>query len=175
MAAVTAVSITACRKIKTDGEPIIVTVPDGGGGTTPTGKYVTLSGHVSKNTTLLTIDNNTFSGLVYVDAVVTLAVEADATVKDAYAGTNTDALIVDSGAKLMAVGTQEKPIIFTSASSTPTPVDWGKIELMGKAAINQATVVHPAYISQRADLVACVGSGITIDHIQVTYAKDDAL
>ena len=225
LAAVTAVSITACRKIETDGEPIIVTVP-GGGGTTPTGKSVTLSGHVSKDTTLLAIDNNTLSGLVYVDAGVTLTVEAGATVKGAYAGTNTAALIVNRGAKLVAVGTQEKPIIFTSASSTPVSGDWGGIELLGKAAINSSNGGAPGlYIPEggfsinnaakdgyagsgdalvptpvnddnsgtlqyvrieyagyaflpnqeiNALTMACVGSGTTIDHIQVSYAKDDA-
>lgn len=222
VAVITSVSITACRKIETDGEPIIVTVPGSGGGTV--GKTVTLTGHVTKDTTLLAIDNNILSGLVYVDAGVTLTVEKGAIVKGAYAGTNTAALIVKRGAKLMAVGTQEAPIIFTSASPTPVSGDWGGIELLGKAAINSSNGGKPGlYIPEggfnnaagdglagsgdalvptpvnddnsgtlqyvrieyagyaflpnqeiNALTMACVGSGTTIDHIQVTYAKDDA-
>lgn len=222
IAAVTSISITACRKIETDGEPIFVNGPGNGGGNS--GKTVTLSGHVTKDTTLLAIDNNILSGLVYVDAGVTLTVEAGATVKGAYAGTNTAALIVKRGAKLMAVGTQEKPIIFTSASPTPVSGDWGGIELLGKAAINSSNGGKPGlYIPEggfnNADgdglagsgdalvpvpinddnsgtlqyvrieyagyaflpnqeinslTMACVGSGTTIDHIQVSFAKDDA-
>ena len=222
LAAIASISITSCRKIEMDGEPIIVNVPGTGGGIT--GKTVTLSGHVTKDTTLLAIDNNFLSGLVYVDAGVTLTVEAGATVKGAYSGTNTAALIVKRGAKLMAIGTSEKPIIFTSASPTPTSGDWGGIELLGKASINSANGGAPGlYIPEggfntaagdglagsgdalvptpvnddnsgtlqyvrieyagyaflpnqqiNALTMACVGSGTTIDHIQVSYAKDDA-
>ncbi len=221
--AITAVGTTGCRKIEMDGEPIIVTVPGSGNGGV-TGKTVTLSGHVTRDTTLLAIDNNILSGLVYVDAGVTLTVEAGATVKGAYAGTNTAALIIKRGAKLIAVGTQEKPIVFTSASPTPTSGDWGGIELLGKAAINSANGGGPGlYIPEggfnnaagdglagsgdavaptpvnddnsgtlqyvrieyagyaflpnqeiNALTMACVGSGTTIDHVQVSYAKDDA-
>ncbi len=222
IAAIISISISACRKIEMDGEPIIVNVPGTGGGTV--GKTVTLSGHITKDTTLLAIDNNFLSGLVYVDAGVTLTVEAGATVKGAYAGSNTAALIIKRGAKLIAIGTQEKPIIFTSASPTPTSGDWGGIELLGKAAINSANGGQPGlYIPEggfntaagdglagsgdaiapvpvnddnsgtlqyvrieyagyaflpnqeiNALTMACVGSGTTIDHIQVSYAKDDA-
>ena len=221
-AAITALSISACRKIETDGEPFIVVTPGNGG--TVTGKTVTLSGHVTKDTTLRAIDNNILSGLVYVDAGVTLTVEKGTTVKGAYTGTNTAALIVKRGAKLVAIGTQEEPIIFTSASPTPTSGDWGGIELLGKAAINSSNGGAPGlYIPEggfntaagdglagsgdaiaptpvnndnsgtlqyvrieyagyaflpnqeiNSLTMACVGSGTTIDHIQVSYAKDDA-
>ncbi|MEJ7587591.1 MAG: hypothetical protein WKI04_08525 [Ferruginibacter sp.] len=131
-----ALSITACRKIETDGEPFIVEVPGTGSGGT-VGKTVTLSGHITKDTTLFKIDNNILSGLVYVDAGVTLTVEKGTTVKGAYSGANTAALIVKRGAKLMAVGTQEEPIIFTSASPTPASGDWG-YRVLTKAAINSS-------------------------------------
>lgn len=223
MAALTSLSITACRKIETDGEPFVVEIPGGNSGTI-TGKTVTLKDHVTKDTTLKAIDNNILSGLVYVDAGVTLTVEKGATVKGAYAGTSTAALIVKRGAKLVAIGTQEAPIVFTSASPTPASGDWGGIELLGKATINSANGGKPGlYIPEggfnnaagdglagsgdaiaplpvnddnsgtlqyvrieyagyaflpnqeiNSLTMACVGSGTTIDHIQVSYAKDDA-
>jgi len=222
VAAITSLSITACRKIEMDGEPIIVSVPGSGGGTG--GKTVTLSGHITRDTALLAIDNNILSGIVYVDAGVTLTVEAGATVKGAYAGTNTAALVIKRGARLMAAGTPEKPIVFTSASPTPTSGDWGGIVLLGKAAINSANGGAPGlYIPEggfnnaagdglagsgdalvpspvnddnsgtlqyvrieyagyaflpnqeiNSLTMACVGSGTTIDHVQVSFAKDDA-
>lgn len=222
IAAFALVSITACRKIETDGEPILI--PGGGSGGGSTGKTVTLSGHVTKDTTLYAIDNNILSGLVYVDAGVTLTVQKGTTVKGAYSGTNTAALIIKRGAKLMAVGTQDAPIIFTSASPTPVSGDWGGIELLGKAAINASNGGAPGlYIPEggfnnaagdglagSGDAVAptpvnddnsgtlqyvrieyagyaflpnqeinsltmaCVGNKTVIDHIQVSYAKDDA-
>jgi len=221
VAALATISISACRKIESDGA--IVYVPETGGGT-GTAKTVTITNHVTKDTTLRAIDNNILSGLVYVDAGVTLTVEKGATVKGAYAGTSTAALIIKRGAKLMAVGTQEAPIIFTSASPTPTSGDWAGIELLGKAAINSSNGGKPGlYIPEggfnnsagdglagsgdalvpspvnddnsgtlqyvrieyagyaflpnqeiNALTMACVGSGTTINHIQVSYAKDDA-
>lgn len=224
VAAITLLSISACRKIETDGEPIIVTVTGTGGGTGPVGKTVTLSGRIIKDTTLLAIDNNFITGLVYIDAGVTLTVQKGATVKAAYSGTNTAALIIKRGAKLNAIGTQEEPIIFTSASPTPTSGDWGGLVLLGKAGINSANGGKPGlYIPEggfnnangdglagsgdaiaptpvdddnsgtlqyirieyagyaflpnqeiNSLTMACVGSGTTIDHIQVSYAKDDA-
>ena len=220
--AISSLSITACRKIETDGEVIVVTQPGTGGGTS--GKRVELKDHITKDTTLLKVDENILTGLVYVDAGVTLTIEKGATVKGAYTGSNTAALIIKRGAKLMAVGTQEEPIIFTSASPTPQSGDWGGIVLLGKAAINasnggkaglyipeggfnnaagdglagsgDALVPTPvnddnsgtlsyvriqyagyAYLPNQeinSLTMAAVGSGTTIDHIQVSYAKDDA-
>lgn len=224
VAAISSISFTACRKIETDGEPFVVEVPGAGGGGGVVGKTVTLKDHVTKDTTLRAIDNNIISGLVYVDAGVTLTVEKGATVKGTYAGSTTAALIVKRGAKLMAVGTQDAPIVFTSASPTPVSGDWGGIELLGKAAINSSNGGKPGlYIPEggfntaagdglagSGDAIApvpvnddnsgtlqyvrieyagyaflpnqeingltmaCVGSGTTIDHVQVSYAKDDA-
>lgn len=226
-AAVASVSIVSCRKIETDGEPIIITQPGGPSGpTNPASKTVTLSSHVTRDTTLLAIDNNILSGIVYVDAGVTLTVQKGATVKATFAGTSTAALIINRGAKLVAIGTQSEPIVFTSASPSPVSGDWGGIVLLGKAAINSSNGGAPGlYIPEggfsinnaakdgyagsgdalvpipvnndnsgvlqyvrieyagyaflpnqeiNSLTMACVGSGTTIDHIQVTYAKDDA-
>src|SRR5436190_6180652 len=160
VAAITTMSITACRKIETDGEPFIVEVPAPGGGGPVTGKSVTLTGHITSDTTLFAIDNNTISGLVYVDAGVTLTVEKGATVRGAYSGSNTAALIVKRGAKLMAVGTQEEPIVFTSASPTPASGDWGGIELLGKAAINASNGGQPGLYIPEGGFNTAAGDGL---------------
>ncbi len=222
-AAITTLSTTACRKIETDGEPFIVNIGGGGGGVV-TGKTVILKDHITKDTTLRAIDNNIISGFVYVDAGVTLTIEKGSTVKGDYASAQASTLIIKRGAKLMAVGTQESPIVFTSSSPTPASGDWGGIVLLGKASINAKNGGNPAlYIPEggfnnaagdglagwgdavspvavdndnsgvlqylrieyagnaylpnqeiNSLTMAAVGSGTTIDHIQVSYAKDDA-
>lgn len=223
VAAIISISVTACRKIETDGEPFIVEVPGGGGGG-PVGKTVILKDHVTRDTTLRAIDNNTISGFVYVDAGVTITIEAGATVKGDYASSQASTLIIKRGAKINAVGTPDKPIIFTSSSASPNSGDWGGIVLLGKASINAKNGGAPAlYIPEggfnnangdglagwgdavapaavdndnsgvmqyvrieyagnaflpnqeiNSLTMAAVGSGTTIDHIQVSYAKDDA-
>jgi len=49
------------------------------------------------------------------------------------------ALVVQAGAKLMAVGTKAKPIVFTAGTSSPTRGDFGGVVLLGKADINLDT------------------------------------
>lgn len=51
-------------------------------------------------------------------------------------GENGSALAITKGAKLDAVGTADKPIVFTSNKSPAAPGDWGGVVLMGKAPIN---------------------------------------
>jgi len=224
VAAITSISITACRKIETDGEPVIIEVPGGGTGGGATGKTVILKNHITRDTTLRAIDNNTISGFVYVDAGVTIFIEAGATVKGDYASSQASTLIIKRGAKINAVGTQDKPIVFTSSSPTPNSGDWGGIVLLGKASINAKNGGSPAlYIPEggfnnangdglagwgdaiapaavdndssgvmqyvrieyagnaflpnqeiNSLTMAAVGNKTVIDHIQVSYAKDDA-
>jgi hypothetical protein len=159
VAAITSLSITACRKIETDGEPFIVTVPGGGGGG-PTGKTVILKDHITKDTTLKAIDINIISGFVYVDAGVTLTVEKGATVKGDYAASQASTLIIKRGAKLMAVGAADAPIIFTSSSPTPASGDWGGIVLLGKASINAKNGGNPALYIPEGGFNNAAGDGL---------------
>jgi len=191
---------------------------------------ITLTGKITKDTTLFAKDINYLSGIVYITKGVTLTIEPGAKVQGK-SGANTAALVITRGAKIVAKGTAEKPIVFTSSSPNPQSGDWGGIVICGIAKTNQslswkgATVagltqveggvndtevgyglagtgdlVYPTATANDADnsgflqyvrieyagyaflpdnelnslTMACVGSGTTIDHIQVTYAKDDA-
>ena len=221
--AIAGLTISGCRKIETDGEKeiIIITQPGGGGST---GKRVELTGRITKDTTLLKGDENLLKGLVYVTSGVTLTVQKGAVVKGSYAGSDVAALIVTRGGKIVAEGTADEPIIFTSSSPNPQSGDWGGIVLCGKAAINtsylgtaglyqveggidnaqgdglagsgDAVVPAPVNDDNSGTLsfvrieyagyafqpdkeinsltMAAVGSGTIIDHVQVSYAKDDA-
>jgi len=135
-------AITGCRKIETDGEKEIVIVnqpviPSG-----PTANTVTLSGRITKDTTLYAKDFNYLQGLVYITKGVTLTVQEGATVKGKYSGSDVSALIICRGAKLIAKGTVDKPIVFTSASANPQSGDWGGIVLCGTAPINTSFTVN---------------------------------
>lgn len=138
LTAFAALTTAGCRKVEMDGEKevIVITVPGGGGGST--GKRVELSGRITKDTTLLKADDNLLKGLVYVASGVTVTVEKGATVKGSYSGSDVAALVITRGAKLIAQGTADEPIVFTSSSPNPQSGDWGGIILCGKAAVNSS-------------------------------------
>jgi hypothetical protein len=218
-----AVTILGCRKIETDGEKEIVIINGGGSGST-SGKRVELSGRITKDTTLRKADENILKGKVYIANGATLTVEAGATVKGSFSGSDVAALIITRGGKINAVGSPTDPIVFTSSSPNPQSGDWGGIVICGKAPVNASfngtnglyqvegeidnaqgdglagsgDAVAPTPVSNdnsgtlqyvrieyagyafqpdkeiNSLTLAAVGSGTTIDHIQVTYAKDDA-
>jgi hypothetical protein len=223
-------AVTGCRKIETDGEKEIFVVTKEVAPVGVVSNTIILSGKITKDTTLLAKDVNYLSGLVYITKGVTLTIQEGAKVMGK-SGADVAALVVCRGAKLIAKGTEDKPIVFTSAQANPASGDWGGIVLLGTATVNQAFLFpkygvkyqgltsveggvndtevgyglagsgDPAFpTANDADnsgilsyvrieyagyayqpdnelnslTMAGVGSGTTIDHIQVTYAKDDA-
>ena len=209
---IASVATMGCRKIVEDAAPTTVQPP-----TTPTGgQAITLQGKIDKDTTLRATNSYTLAGLVYITNGATLTIEPGTTIK----GQFTDpvgGLVITRGAKIMAKGTVDKPIVFTSASPTPRAGDWAGIVLLGKARTNasfngQAGVgeieggindasgnglyggtddndnsgvlqyvrieyAGYAFLPDKeinSLTMGGVGSGTTIDHIQVSYAKDDA-
>jgi hypothetical protein len=221
-------AITGCRKIETDGEKEIFVVTKEVAPVGVVSNTITLSGKITKDTTLYAKDVNYLSGVVYITKGVTLTVEAGAKVQGK-TGLDVASLVITRGAKIIAKGTAEKPIIFTSASLNPQSGDWGGIVLLGTAKVNQTLtwkgtavpgltsveggiddtevgyglagsgdavfptgndgdnsgilqyvrIEYAGYAYQPDNelnslTMAGVGNGTTIDHIQVTYAKDDA-
>src|SRR5215212_7688204 len=209
-----------CRKIEMDGEKEVIIV--NGGGTS--GQTITLSGRINADTTLHKQNTYILKGLVYMAGNHTMTIEEGTVIKGSYSGSDVAALIVTRGSKIMAQGTADNPIVFTSASPNPQSGDWGGIILCGKAPINTSfngvnglyqveggvdnaqgdglagsgDAIAPTPVSNdnsgvlsymrieyagyafqpdkeiNSLTMAAVGSGTTIDHIQVTYAKDDA-
>jgi hypothetical protein len=216
----TLLTVVSCRKIEVDGNTTIIDNGNGNGTT----KTVTLTGRITQSITLKKADNNILKGLVYITNGVTLTIEKGAVVKGSYSGSDVAVLIVARGGKLIAEGTQEEPIVFTSSSPTPQSGDWGGIVLCGKAAINSSfegkvglfqveggidnasgegragsgdevaptpvnndnsgiikyvRIEYAGYAFQpdkevNSLTMAGVGNGTVIDHVQITYAKDDA-
>lgn len=223
ISAISAFTLSSCRKIETDGEKevIVITQP---GGNTPTAQTITLQGRINADTVLRKANTYILKGIVYLVGNHTMTIEAGTVIKGSFAGTDVAALVITRGSKINAQGTAAEPIVFTSASPNPQSGDWGGLIICGKAAINTSfngnaglfqveggidnahgdglagsgdavatapvnddnsgilsfvRIEYAGYAFQpdkeiNSLTMACVGSGTQIDHIQVTYAKDDA-
>ena len=87
----------------------------------------------------------TMVGWIYVKAGATLTIEPGTIIKGSnksYDGTEAatgSSLIIERGAKIMAEGTVDAPIVFTSAKpkGQRKPADWGGIIICGKAVNNR--------------------------------------
>ena len=132
-AAFVALIATSCRKIEMDGGTSVIQQP-----TTPGVQTIVLKGRIDKDTVLREGTNYILSGIVYIVNNATLTVQPGVTVKGDYVGANVAALVITRGAKIIADGTQEKPIVFTSNSPVPRSGDWGGIVICGKAQVNTA-------------------------------------
>lgn len=89
----------------------------------------------------LTADNTyILKGYVYVTDGATLTIEPGTIIKGDKATRAT--LVVEPGGKIMAEGTADAPIVFTSlaAAGSRKPGDWGGIIIMGNAVNNQGTM-----------------------------------
>ncbi len=221
--ALVGLAVTSCRKIETDGE-IQVVVVNGGGTGGNTGQTITLQGRINADTVLRKANTYILKGLVYMVGNHTMTIEPGTTIKGSYSGTDVAALVITRGSKIIAPGTANEPIVFTSLSPNPQSGDWGGIVICGKAGYNlsyngtaglfqveggidnsfgdglagSGDAVAPTPVDNDSSGVlqyvrieyagyafqpdkevnsltmACVGNKTVIDHIQVTYAKDDA-
>jgi hypothetical protein len=133
-AAFVALIATSCRKIEMDGGGSTVIAPP----TTPGVQTIVLKGRIDKDTVLREGNNYILSGIVYIVNNATITVQPGVTVKGDYTGASVATLVITRGAKIIADGTQEKPIVFTSNSPVPRSGDWGGIVICGKAQVNTA-------------------------------------
>lgn len=97
---------------------------------------VVLEGEITSDLTLRAADNNLLRGYVYVTDGVTLTIEPGTVIKGEQATKGT--LIVERGGKIIAEGTAEQPIVFTSnqPAGSRTYGDWGGLVLCGKSIVN---------------------------------------
>lgn len=125
----------ACNNDDDDDEdptPPVVIVP---------GTLNTVSGSITTNTTWKATDQYLLTGFVYVEAGATLTIEPGTIIKGDKASKG--ALFIKPGAKIVAVGTAEKPIVFTSNQpiGQRKAGDWGGLVLLGKAPVNKTPAV----------------------------------
>ncbi len=164
------------------------------------------AGEITTNTTWTKANVYLLNGWVYVTSGATLTIEAGTVIRGDKA--NKGALIIEPGGKLIALGTVNEPIIFTSnqAPGSRNYGDWGGVILCGKALVNKVNpqieggprtiyggtndadtsgtlkyvrIEFPGIAFQPDKEIngltfGGVGSGTTIDYIQVSYSGDDS-
>ena len=119
----------SCRKIETDGG----TTPVNPGGTD---ENTILEGRISANRTLKAAYTYKLRGLVYVTNGAILTIEPGTKIVGE-SGKN-GGLIITRSCKIIADGTAEKPIVFTSESANPQRGDWAGLVLLGNAPTNSS-------------------------------------
>ncbi len=177
------------------------------------GQQITVSGDITSDTRWYANARYFLSGFVYVKNNAVLTIEPGTIIKGV-SGTK-GALIIERGSKIMAQGTEAKPIIFTSDKPKGQRGygDWGGLVICGKAPTNKhdngtgvgiaeggigsnyggtdpsdnSGVLQfvrieftgiPLTSTANSEIngltLYSVGSGTTIDHIQVSYCGDDS-
>ncbi|MDX2020765.1 MAG: hypothetical protein SF187_11030 [Deltaproteobacteria bacterium] len=106
--------------------------------TRPNKPTVTLQGDIATSDMLSCDKDYRLVGNVFVKAGATLTIEAGTTIRGDKETKGT--LIVQPGARLMAEGTRDLPIVFTSGVDVANRQagDWGGVILLGKAPVNEA-------------------------------------
>jgi hypothetical protein len=105
----------------------------------PGGEVIHIAaGDIATDQTWSAINTYILDGYVFMTGG-TLTIEAGTVIK----GENGSALTITKDAKINAVGTAAKPIVFTSNKATPQPGDWGGVVLLGKATINVTGGTNP--------------------------------
>ena len=119
-----------CRKIEVDGETTTVTP---GSGTENT----VLEGRITENRTLKAAYTYTLRGLVYVTNGAVLTIEPGTKIVG-QSGSQIGGLIITRNSKIIADGTVDKPIVFTSSQANPQRGDWAGIVILGNAPTNSS-------------------------------------
>ncbi|MBQ4819724.1 multidrug transporter [Aquimarina sp. MMG016] len=114
-----------------------VIINQGGNGNN-TGSVI-LEGQITEDITLTSDEVYELRGGVSVIAGVTLTIEAGTRIIAGDVGGVFSYLAIEQGATIMAEGTANQPIVFTSNKSTPNAGDWGGLLIAGNAPINRGT------------------------------------
>jgi hypothetical protein len=125
--ALAGLALNGCRKIEIDGDN-----SSNNGGTTE--ENTILEGRITANRTLSAKYTYKLRGLVYVTNGAILTIEPGTKIVGE-TGKN-GGLIITRSSKIIADGTADKPIIFTSEAATPKRGDWAGVVLLGNAPTN---------------------------------------
>ena len=99
-----------------------------------------LQGDITQDVSLDASVTYTLTGILSVKTGATLTIPAGTMIKAKGGATAFyQYVVVEQGGKIMAEGTAEKPITFTSGVANPAPGDWGGLIINGYAPISGAT------------------------------------
>lgn len=144
----------------------------GGNNTEDPNETGILTGSYERDITL-TEGVYTLNGYVYFTEGTTLTIPAGTIIKSDVS--EKGALIIERGAKIMAEGTAEKPIVFTSGkpSGSRTRGDWGGIILLGKAPTNRPLSPAPLIeggVDRRYGGTDAADNSGTMKYVRIEYA-----
>jgi hypothetical protein len=107
----------------------------GGDGGVPPAGDVEVTGEIDEDTTWTADNTYILTGVVYVSGDSTLTIEPGTLIKGGGLGS---ALVITRGSRLVAEGTADDPIVFTSniTEGLRDAGDWGGVVLLGAAPIN---------------------------------------
>src|SRR5215208_5636655 len=118
---------TGCRKIEMDSDTT----------TNPSAPESTiLEGRITENRTLKAGTTYKLRGLVYVTNGAILTIEPGTKIVGETG--QRGGLIITRSCKIIADGTPEKPIVFTSEAATPQRGDWAGVVILGNAPTNSS-------------------------------------
>lgn len=120
---------SGCRKIEVDGPKTEITGEAGN-----SNENVILEGRITANRLLKAEYTYKLRGLVYVTNGAILTIEPGTKIVGE-AGKN-GGLIITRSSKIIADGTADKPIVFTSGSTSPQRGDWAGLVILGNAPTN---------------------------------------
>jgi hypothetical protein len=119
--------LTNCRKIEVDGGTTTQPPPT-------TNENTILEGRISQNRTLKAAYTYKLRGLVYVTNGAILTIEPGTKIVGEQG--QRGGLIITRSCKIIADGTPDKPIVFTSESPNPVRGDWAGVVILGNAPTN---------------------------------------
>lgn len=134
------------------------------------GQNLNVKGIITTNTTWLAKNKYVLEGFVYVEAGATLTIEPGTIIKGDKA--TKGSLIIKPGAKIIAEGTKDKPIVFTSnqAKGARNYGDWGGVVLLGRAPVNKTpATIEGENVSTFGGTVANDNSGI-LKYVRIEFA-----
>jgi hypothetical protein len=136
LALVAIIALGSCRKLVVDNNGTNNNNNNNGGGS-DNGTTITLEGKITSDTVLRAKNIYILKGLVYIKNNAKITIEPGTVIKGAYLDP-IGGLIITRGSRIIAEGTADKPIVFTSNSPNPRSGDWAGIVLLGKALTNSA-------------------------------------
>jgi len=149
---------------------------NGGNPGSGNGQTIFLSGTYTQDLTLDVNNNYKINGSLIMASGTTLTIPACMTI-EALAGGSDVYVAISQGAQIVANGTANCPIVFTSDAANPAAGDWGGLIILGNAPINSVTGTNTA-TSEIASLPyggnqANDNSG-SINYVRVEYSGGSA-